>query len=48
MLLSMVWTGLWLLVVLNETVYHTISAPVWMLLLAASVCCLIFCVLRGQ
>lgn len=48
MLLSTVWTGLWLMVALSDRVYYAIAAPVWMLLLAASVCYLIFCILQGQ
>lgn len=46
--LCALWTGLWVMVVTNDTVYQAISVPVWNLLLAGSVGYLLFCVRQGQ
>lgn len=47
-LLCSVWTGLWVLVVLNDAVYHAISVPVWIGLLMASFAYLGFSIRQGQ
>ena len=47
-LLCSVWTGLWILVVLSDAVYDSISVPVWITFLAVSFAYLGFCILRGQ
>ena len=47
-LLCSVWTGLWVLVVLSEPVYNTISVPVWIGLLTASFAFLGYSIHRGQ
>lgn len=47
-LLCSVWTGLWVLVVLSDAVYHAISVPVWIGLLAASFAYLAYSIRKGQ
>ena len=47
-LLCSVWTGLWILVVLSDTVYNAISVPVWMGLLAASLAYMGYSIRKGQ
>lgn len=47
-LLCTLWTGLWMQIVLLETVYDAVSIPVWCLLLSGSVCYLIGCIFHGQ
>lgn len=47
-LLCSVWTGLWVLVVLSEPIYNTISVPVWISLLVASFVFLGYSIHRGQ
>ena len=47
-LLCSVWTGLWILVVLNDAVYNAISVPVWMFLLTLSFVFMGFSLRKGQ
>ena len=47
-LLCSIWTGLWVMIVLNDAVYNRISVPVWVGMLAASLAYLGFCIVRGQ
>lgn len=47
-LLCSVWTGLWVLVVLNESVYNSISVPVWIGLLTMSFVFLGYSIHKGQ
>ena len=47
-LLCIVWSAVWVQIVLNEAVYRTISTPVWWALLAASFLYLIYSIWMGQ
>ena len=47
-LLCSIWTGLWVMVVLNDAVYHAISVPVWIGLLIASFAYLAYSIHKGQ
>lgn len=47
-LLCSIWTGLWVLIVLSDAVYYSISVPVWVCMLAVSFTYLGFCILQGQ
>lgn len=46
MVLCIIWSAVWLFVVLNETVYSMIAAPIWFTLLGAAILFLIFIVHR--
>lgn len=48
MLLSGIWTAAWELLLLNDSVYLTISSPLWCLLLALSIVFLGFSIWQGQ
>ena len=48
MVLCLLWAAAWLLVVERDVIYNAISAPLWVLALGASFCCLGYAVLRGQ
>lgn len=48
MVLCLVWAAVWLLVMERNVLYDAISAPLWVLALAGSFCCLGYTVLRGQ
>lgn len=48
MTLCLLWAAAWLFVMETDTIYNAISAPLWMLALGASFCCLGDTVLRGQ
>ncbi len=48
LLACMVWTLVWLQLVLNESLYSAVSLPVWGALLGLSVLYLIYCIKRGQ
>lgn len=42
------WIFLWVQVVLSEKIYNAISAPVWAVILAASIFYLVYSIARGQ
>lgn len=48
MVLCLLWAAVWLLVMEQNEIYNTISAPLWVLALAASFCGLGWVILRGQ
>lgn len=48
MVLCLLWAAVWLMVVERDVIYNAISAPLWVLALGASFCCLGYAVLRGQ
>lgn len=48
LLLCIVWTAVWIQVVLTDRVYNAISVPVWMLMFALSVVYMGYCIVRGQ
>lgn len=48
MMLCLMWAAVWLLVMERDWIYDAISAPLWVLALAGSFCCLGYAVLRGQ
>lgn len=47
-LLCIVWTILWLQLILNENIYDKISVPVWYVVLMLAVVYLLYCICRGQ
>lgn len=47
-LLCAVWTALWILVILNDAVYNTISAPLWAFMTALSFWGTGYSICRGQ
>lgn len=47
MLLCLIWSGVWLFIVLNEAIYQRITVPIWLMLLGAAVVFLIFTVKRS-
>lgn len=48
MVLCLLWAAVWLLVMEQNEIYNAISAPLWVLALAASFCGLGWVILRGQ
>lgn len=48
MVLCLLWAAVWLLVMEQNEIYNAISAPLWVLVLAASFCSLGWVILRGQ
>lgn len=48
LLLSMVWTGIWVQLVLNETIYSVISGPAWGIMLFISLLYLGYSLKKGQ
>ena len=46
MILCVIWSAVWLFVVLNENVYAIITAPIWVTLLGIAILFLIFTVCR--
>ena len=48
MTLCLVWAALWLLVIQTNSIYHIISAPMWIGALFGSFCALAYALLRGQ
>ena len=48
MMLCLLWAAVWLLVMEQNEIYNAISAPLWVLALAASFCGLGWVILRGQ
>ncbi|MGM9588718.1 MAG: hypothetical protein ACI3V0_00900 [Faecousia sp.] len=46
--LCTLWAGIWSLFVLNDAVFHAISVPAWVFLLAASVFFMGYTLYRGQ
>lgn len=46
--LCVVWIALWAQIVLNETIYQTVSVPAWVALLMLSVAYLAYWIQRGQ
>lgn len=48
MLLCILWAGVWAMLILNNTVYSVISAPVWIAALAASVGGMYYTLCRGR
>lgn len=48
MVLCLLWAAVWLLVMEKNEIYNAISAPLWVLALAASFCGLGWVILRGQ
>ena len=48
MVLCLLWAAVWLLVMEQNEIYTAISAPLWVLALAASFCGLGWVILRGQ
>lgn len=47
-LLCSVWSGLWVLVISNESLYNAISVPVWTGMLILSFAYLVYTIRRGQ
>lgn len=47
-ILCMIWSGIWLQIVLNEKVYGAISFPAWCAMTVAAVLYLGYCICRGQ
>lgn len=45
-ILCIIWSAVWLFVVLNETVYTMVTVPVWLALLGAAILFLVFAVYR--
>ncbi len=48
MFLCIVWSILWLQLILNGKIYEAIAAPVWYGVLAVSFSYLLYCIYRGQ
>lgn len=48
MLLCMLWSAVWMLIVLKESIYNVISVPIWNILLIMSAVYLGYCIYRGQ
>lgn len=48
LLLCFLWSGVWSMVILDDTVFQAISVPVWIAMLAASVFCMGYILCRGQ
>lgn len=48
MFLCVLWSGIWLQIVLNEKLYEAVAVPVWYMVLAGSCSYLLYCIWRGQ
>lgn len=48
LLLCVLWAGIWSVLILNDAVFHAISVPVWVFLLAVSVFFMGYTLYRGQ
>lgn len=48
MVLCLIWATVWLLIMERDWIYDAISAPLWVLALVGSFCCLGYTALRGQ
>lgn len=48
MFLCMLWSAVWILIVLNTKLYSMISEPIWYILLITSTLYLGYCIYRGQ
>lgn len=48
MLLCMLWSVVWMLIVLKESIYNVISVPIWNILLIMSALYFGYCIYRGQ
>lgn len=46
--LCFVWTGIWLLIILDDHIFNCISAWGWGMMLAASILFMGYCITRGQ
>ena len=46
--LCVLWSGVWLQIVLNEKIYGAVAVPVWYMALAGSFSYLLYCIWRGQ
>lgn len=46
--LCVLWSGVWMQIVLNEKIYEAVAAPVWYLVLTGSFAYLLYCIWRGQ